>query len=243
MPSTPPQPRKSRLAIAELVGSTLGMVLVLASMGAWAQAGTTGCGNPFVNHFGPFDYRTASPQTRKLVEDFHFTLGVETLTKPATTMFSRMAQDIAYTLHVFPNHPRALISMEKAAQRFRRDPPPGTEISVECWFDRALRFRPDDTVARSLYARFLMRRQQPDRARMQIEEAARRTGDNPFSVYNVGLVAFEIGHLELALQQAHKAKAMGFPRLELQAALEKAGRWVTPAGSVSPAASAGGGGS
>jgi hypothetical protein len=45
---------------------------------ASGQGRDSPCGNPFVNHYGPFDYRTATASTRKLVEDFHFTIGIET---------------------------------------------------------------------------------------------------------------------------------------------------------------------
>lgn len=197
------------------------------------------CGNPFVNHYGPFDYRTATASTRKLVEDFHFTIGIETMTRPATTMFHEMARDVEYTLRVFPNHHRALITMGRLADRFKRDPPPGIDLTVECWFDRALRFRPDDTVARSLYAQFLHRRNRREEAILQLERAASEAGDSALSIHNVGLVFLEVGAVDKALAQAHRAAALGLANSRLEAALRAQNRWIdAPSAAASAPASA-----
>lgn len=207
---------------------TLGLCLVLGVTGATAQTGPQACGNPFRNHYGPFDYRTASLETRKLVEDYHFTVGVETLTQPKSTTFRNMAQDVQYVLNVFPNHHRALITMEKLTQRWKVDPAPGATLPVECYFDRAIRFRPDDTVARALYAQFLARRGRSEQAALQLQQAAEHAQDNALSHYNIGLVFFEIGRHEQALAQAHRALAMGYPRTELADKLKAAGKWKEP---------------
>lgn len=195
---------------------------------ALAQTGPQACGNPFQNHHGPFDYRTTSLEARKLVEDFHFTLGVETLTRPKNTTFRNMGQDVQYVLNVFPNHHRALITMEKLVERWKVDPAPGAPFPVECYFDRAIRFRPDDTVARALYAQFLARRGRLEQAALQLEQAVEHAKDNALSHYNIGLVFFEIGRHEQALTQAHRALAMGYPRTELADKLRAAGKWKEP---------------
>lgn len=215
--------------------------LALLAQAALAQAPDPSCGNPFVNHFGPYDYRTAPASTKALVENIHFTAGVASLTKPATTMFSMMGQDIGYTLQVFPNHPRALLTMERAGDRFRRDPPPGANFTVECWYLRAVRFRPDDTVARGLYAQFLGRRKRIPEAARQLDQAAEIAKDNALSLFSIGLVFVELGLHEKALRLAHRVQAMGYPRPELINALKAAGRWSEPpdaAQAPAPAASA-----
>jgi hypothetical protein len=206
----------------------LGLWVGLGATAALAQTGPQICGNPFQNHYGPFDYRTASRETRKLVEDFHFTVGVETLTRPKSTTFRNMAQDVQYVLNVFPNHHRALITMEKLVERWKVDPAPGATLPVECYFDRAIRFRPDDTVARALYAQFLSRRGRAEQATLQLEQAVEHAKDNALSHYNIGLVFFEIGRHEQALAQAHRALAMGYPRPELADKLRAAGKWRDP---------------
>jgi hypothetical protein len=223
MVATTPACRSARLvAWAIVLSSGLGVTA------ARAQTGPQACGNPFQNHHGPFDYRTASVAARKLVEDFHFTVGIESMTRPKNTTFRNMAQDVQYTLNVFPNHHRALITMERLADRWKVDPAPGAPFPVECYFDRAIRFRPDDTVARALYAQFLARRGRIDQAALQLEQAVEHAQENPLSHYNIGLVFLEIGRHEQALIQAHRAMAMGYPRTELADKLKSAGRWREP---------------
>lgn len=208
---------------------------ILAAMLLWPcvaaaqDAAPSACGNPFRNHFGPFDYRSATPENRNLVEHVHFTPGVESLTKPANTTFAGMAQDVAYTLHVFPNHHRALITMTRLGERHKSDQPPGAGFSVECYYDRAVRFAPDDTVVRALYARFLVKRDRRPQALQQMALATEQAQDRPLSHYDLGLVYLEMGEHELALAQAHKAKRLGLEnRPQLEEALRKAGKWRDP---------------
>ena len=183
------------------------------------------CGNPFSNHFGPFDYRSADQATKNLVEKAHFTRGVETMTQPATTTVAAMAGDVGYTLRVFPNHHRALITMMRLGERHKTDLPPSAFFTVDCYFERAIRFRPDDTVARLLYVRYLTKLKRDELVKYHILLAQKYAGDNAMSNYNVGLVAFETGEFETALAQANRAKELGDPRPELEQQLRKAGRW------------------
>ncbi len=214
------------------------VALLAAVAGVAAQTGPQACGNPFVNHYGPWDFRLTTPQQRAIVERVHFTPGIESLTRPGTTMIHDMAQDVAYTLGVYPNHHRALLTMVRLSQRWNRDPPPGTALSVECWFDRAVRFRPDDTVARAFYAQFLHQSKRSNEAAAQLDIAVGHARDNPLSHYNLGLMYLDIGQLDKALQQAHRAEALGYVRPELKLALEKVGKWVEPDAVPSNAAGA-----
>ena len=202
-------------------------VLLAAPLVAAAQADQAvhPCGDPFRNHFGPWDYRSAERQNIALVEKHHFTPGIEAMIKPVNTTMREMAQDVAYTLNVFPNHHRALLTMARLAEKHQADPPPGTSMSVDCWFDRAIRFRPDDTVVRSLYALQLAKRKRLRDAEAQLDAAAAAAKDNPLSHYNIGLVFLEIGNHERALEQAHRAMAMGVTRPELADRLKAAGKW------------------
>ena len=52
------------------------------------------CG-PLQNAFGPFDYRTAKPEVRALVENAHFDEGVAALRRGLS---SKLGGDIDYTL-------------------------------------------------------------------------------------------------------------------------------------------------
>lgn len=239
-----PLPRRpwgalSRLTPSGSVAAGLALLLPLIALvptSATAQAREGRCGNPFVNHFGPFDFRTAPAATRKLVEDFHFTIGVESMTRPATTMFHEMARDVEYTLRVFPNHHRALVTMGRLAERFKSDPPPGIDLTVECWYERALRFRPDDTVARSLFAQLLHRRGRRDEAIAQLELAVDQAKDSALSLHNIGLVFLEMGEVDRALAQAHRVAALGLTSSRLEATLKARNRWADPPSAAASAA-------
>lgn len=207
----------------------LAAALLLPCVAAAQDNVSSACGNPFRNHFGPFDYRSATPENKNLVERVHFTPGVESMTKPSNTTFAGMAQDVGYTLHVFPNHHRALITMTRLGERHKSDKPPGAGYTVECYYDRAVRFAPDDTVARALYAQFLVKRDRKPEALQQLAVAAEKAQDRPLSQYNVGLVYLEIAEFELALEQAHKARRLGLEnRPQLEEALRKVGKWRDP---------------
>jgi len=212
----------------------LNVFLILAATSGTATAQTdSSCGNPFKNHFGPIDYRTANAYTKALVENVHFTPGIESLTRPGTTMFRDMASDVGYTLRVFPNHHRALLTMARAAKKFGSDPAPNGIFTVNCYFERAVLFRPDDTVARALYAQYLAANARKDDAVQQLEIATTFAKDNPFSQYNIGLLYFELGKFDKALERAHAAIALGNTRPELPDKLRAINKWTELPGATS----------
>ena len=219
---------KNNIRIFAMKGSHSLLVAFFCANFAQAQSGTAGCGDPFVNHFGPWDYRTASKANLQIVENRHYGPGVESMTTPKTTMKHQMAGDVSYVLSAFPNHHRALITMVRLGEKYKSDPPPGTRLTVECFFDRAIRYRPDDTVVRSIYARFLNKNKRKDEALRQLELALSYAKDNPLSHYSIGTVYLELGEFERALAQAHTARAMGLQRPELENALKAAGHWKEP---------------
>ena len=216
----------TKLAALLISAAALGLIGELAKA---QNAPDNTCGDPFRNHYGPWDIRKAGRYSIEVVEGAHFTPGIESMTRPGTTTTRDMAHDVEYTLNVFPNHHRALITMQRLAERHRADPPPGTVRTVECWFDRAVRFTPDDTVVRSLYARYLAKLGRNDEAIKQLEVATEVGKDNPFTQFNIGLVYFEMGEHGRALIQAHHAKALGLNRTELEDQLKKLNKWTPPA--------------
>lgn len=177
-------------------------------------------------NYGPIDYRTAKEQQRHLVERPHFPPGVESLTKQASGPFGA---DLRYTLSVFPNHPRALMTMERLVEKERRDPPQGAEYKLECWYERSLRYRPDDHVPRLLYANYLIRQKRVDEANRHLAYVAETTQDNPLAQFNVGMLYADMKDYDKALVQAHRIILMGFERRELRERLTAAGKWVDPA--------------
>jgi len=214
-----------------LIGAGIALLITLALCSAQTQAQTStesSCGDPFRNHFGPWDYRTARKQDIDIVERNHFTPGIETLTKPVNTMMNDMAQDVAYTLGVFPNHHRALLVMVRLAEKYRTDPPAGTKITINCWFDRAVRFRPEDTVVRSIYAQYLGKQRRKDEAIQHLNFALQLSNENPISQYTIGTVFLELGEFDRALSLAHKSRAMGVQWPELEISLRASGHWKDP---------------
>jgi hypothetical protein len=206
----------------------LAIALALAAAATGAPAQDNGCGSPFENHFGPFDYRSARRADLHLVERIHFTPGIESLTRPGTTTPGEMAGDVTYTLHVFPNHHRALITMTRLADRHNTNRPPGARYSVECYFERAVMFRPDDNVARLLYAQYLGRTKRQAAGLDQVRQAIARASDSGLSHYNIGLVALELGDANLAIAQAHRARELGYTATDLEQRLRTAGKWQDP---------------
>lgn len=205
--------------LAVVVGSWLAFGAVTAA----AQTEPAGnCGNPFQNHYGPFDYRTATPFVLRIVERRHFTPGIESLTQLGTT--NLFAADLGYTLHVLPNHHRALITMVRLGDRLKTNKPPGATYTIECYFQRGIVFASDDLLVRVIFADYLAKHGQKDYALAQVEYVLERT-ESPFLHYSVGGIFFELGDYERALDQAHKAAAMGLVRTDLEEALRAKGAW------------------
>lgn len=209
------------------------------------SAAALGCGGFGAGGFGPYDYRTRKDKL-PIVEGFHFTPEVEMLIRGKSS--ANIADDIQYTLEVFPNHHRALVAMQRLSERLKTVQPPGAHYVLECYFERAVRFAPTDEVARLLYANYLVKEKRLDDARAQLQRTEALAADNAFTQFNLGLLYLELKDYDKAAEKAHAALALGLTRTELVDALKKAGKWretpaqpaasgAAPAG-VSPAASA-----
>lgn len=181
------------------------------------------------NGYGPHDYRTDRDKLG-VVEMHHFTAEVETL-KAGKSGY--IGGDIDYTLRASPNHPRALMAMIKLGEREKTERPLGARYSVACYFNRAIRFRPDDPMVRMIYGTYLAKRKNNSEALEQLVAAEQFAADNANVHYNLGLVYFDLGKYEEALQHAHTAYRLGFTLPGLRKKLEAAGRWRTPVESVS----------
>jgi hypothetical protein len=53
--------------------------------------------------------------------------------------------------------------------------------------------------------------------------------ENPLSHYNIGLMYFDLGAYDEALAQAHRARALGMERDELEKMLKSRNKWKEPA--------------
>lgn len=193
--------------------------------GAIAQSGVANCG-PIANHYGPFDYRTQKDRL-KVVDEHHFTPEVEALIRGKSSL--DIEADIAYTLHTSPNHHRALIAMTRLGEKRKMPKLPRAAYSIECYYDRAIRFVPNDTVVRALFAQYLAKNGRIGEALSQLDAAVTYAKDNPLSHYNIGLVYFDLGQYDKALVQAHKALELELDRTELSDLLKGVNQWREPA--------------
>lgn len=186
-----------------------------------ASAQESVCG-PLTHGYGPFDYRTASAEEKLIVERRHFTRNVESLTKGETGW---LGGDLNYTLRAFPNHPRALTAMARLARREGKPQPVGADFPIDCYFERAIRFRPDDAQVRIVYGIELLKDGKRNEAIEQLQIAQKLAGDDANVNYNLGLAYFELADYPRARDYAHKAYAGGFPLPGLRNMLQRVNQW------------------
>ena len=187
-----------------------------------AMAAAEDCGT-YVKHDPGGDY--TNPADREglvVVEQYHFTPEVERLVRGAT---GSLGADIGYVLDHFPNHHRALTAMTKLSLRDKNRKPYGAHYTIDCYFDRALRFRPDDARVHSIFGGYLLALGQTDAALEQLQQAASLEPSNATAYYNLGLLFMKRKDYDRALANAHKAYGMGFPLPGLKNQLVAAGKW------------------
>lgn len=218
------------------IRQALAAALVLLCMMAATQAQVTAeqCGPMSLPmQFGPYDYRIDKDKL-PIVEIAHFTAQVESLLRGQST--ASFAGDISYTLQRFPNHHRALMSVMRMVERKM---PAVRELlrPPECFFERAVRWRKDDVVARMLYAKFLADQHRKPEAINQLEITATYAKDFVLTHRNIGLLLIEMGEFDRALVQAHKLLILDDPDTRLRDSLTRAGKWREPVLTPAPAAS------
>lgn len=170
-----------------------------------------------------YDYNNPDDKTMlATVEAYHFNSDVENLRSGNT---GTLGGDLSYTLMMFPNHHRALAAMGKLAQREKTLKPTGAQFSVECFFDRAIRFKPNDAMVRMVYATYLLQATQTDRATEQFLVAFDLQPEDPTINYNLGLLYVKKKDYAQAKTYAKKAYDLGFPLPGLKNQLIKAGKW------------------
>ncbi len=198
---------------------------VTAAAPVLAQSGA-GCGPLYSeSQYGPYDYRTDRDKL-PIVLGAHFTPEVEALIRGKTS--ARPGTDIDYTLRAIPNNHRALIAMMRLGEKEKTPQPNGSRYSVQCWFERAITFRPDDAVVRMIYSTFLGKYGRLPEANAQLELATVHAKDNAFTHYNIGLHYFDLKNYDKALAQAHRAIALGFGQTALREQLQRVGKWSEP---------------
>jgi hypothetical protein len=213
------------------------MLIACNSASAWsptdspqapARQPVAGCGliESRDGSLGPLDYRTTPQRTIEFVEVRHFTSAVEMLQsgEKGGHGVGGAASDISYMLGVFPNHPRALKAAAELVRRNRGVKPPALSYSLDCLFDRAIAFRPDDADVRIIIASELARDRKEAEAR-QHALAAEPLVNNARLQYNLGLVFLSLRDYERATKYAKLAYEGGFNLPGLRTKLQQAGQW------------------
>ena len=201
----------------------LALILLLGSSITTNAAGYKVCGDVYGTTYGPYDYTNPEHFRKRLpiVEHFHFTYDIENLTAKS----SNSGGDLSYTLATFPNHHRALAAMAKLAIREKTNKPHGSKQTVECWFERAIEWRPEDGIVRMVFGTYLSHVKRYKEALPQYLKAEALLKSNTNLYYNMGLLYFNIKDYGKSLEYAKKAYAGGFPLPGLRDMLKKAGKW------------------
>ncbi|MFG6428479.1 hypothetical protein [Roseateles sp. LYH14W] len=211
----------------------LGLLCSALCLPAHAQLESS-CGS-LGNPYGPFDYRTERFKKLRIVDEHHFTAKVERLIGGQS---GYLGGDIDYTLRASPNHHRALLALANWAVKLKGLQPPHTKYTVDCYFDRAFRFRQDDRVPQLIYIDYLGRLGRKEEALKTAEPLLRAPELSAITRNNLGMLMFDLGNYDEALKQCHLAMADGWERTDLKARLKSVGRWQEPAQPPADAASA-----
>ncbi len=170
-----------------------------------------------------YDYRDNIQKSfLATVEQHHFTPNIENLRYGNS---GSLGGELSYTLMMFPNHHRALAAFGKLSLRDKTLKPYGSKYSVGCFFDRAIRYKPNDALVRMTFGNYLLKAGQADKATEQLQIAVDLQPENPTINYNLGLLYMQKKNYEQAKIYAKKAYELGFPLPGLKNQLIQAGKW------------------
>lgn len=207
------------------VSLLIGFLAIFTVPGAFSQTVPGGCGElRSPGQYGPLDARK-DHGSMAIVLGAHFTPEIELLIRGKT---GSLGGEIGYTLRAIPNYHRALIAMMRLAEKLKNPQPFGAGYTVECWFQRAITFAPNDAIVRMIYSTYLNSQGNIQDANAQLDIATGYAKDNAFTHYNIGLHYFDLKNYDKALIQAHKAMALGFTQTELKDQLRSVGKWAEP---------------
>jgi tetratricopeptide (TPR) repeat protein len=205
------------------------LIAALVCVGFWTPtlSAQEFCGT-LENAYGPYDY--SNPQHRAellpVVENAHFDANVRNL-KGAAHRNKKDVQvpgDIDYTLRAFPNHHVALDAMGRYWLLHRTESPYVGRYTPDCWFERAVRFKPEDGTVYLVHGIFLYRQGKYADAAKKYEQALELMPNSAEVHYNFGLLYVATGELDLAVEHANRAYGLGFPLPGLRRMLANAGR-------------------
>lgn len=195
------------------------LILGVWTGNAWSQE-VPGCGN-LANGYGPFDYTNPTHVAEKLpiVEEAHFTPEVEALISGAT---GALWGDLDYTLRAFPNHHRALYAIARYAL-MPDSPNSAGYYPPECYFRRALVFKPDDGMVHMIRGIFLHKQEKRSEALEEYRRAVELMPSSAEAHYNLGLFYADMREYSNARKHADRAYALGYPLEGLRNKLQEVG--------------------
>ena len=166
----------------------------------------------------PKDYRKVSDKWRRTIDRHHFdshsaAFLARRLKVPAgqTGQYQPPSAGFDYTLWGLPNHPRALAAIEKLAFENKTDKLPKMLLPARCYFERAIRFYPDDPVPHA------------EKAVFHVERADTLSkSSSEIDVY-LAWSLIEIGKYEDATKYAKRLYSKGYPLQGLRNRLRREG--------------------
>ncbi len=173
---------------------------------------------------GPFDYRDPAAKKNWLgnVEGNHFNKDVEQLIGGIASTTGPF-NDLAYTLRVFPNHPRALNSMA----RYLRQGSNAViyKTTADLYFEKAIEFVGNDATVFHLYAIHLQKMGKLNESLKNYKLALKFMPADPETIYNMGLLYVKLGQYDKALDNAKQVYQPGFLLPGLKNKLIRLGVW------------------
>ncbi|MCW8847104.1 MAG: tetratricopeptide repeat protein [Sedimenticola sp.] len=178
--------------------------------------------------YGPYDYTNPKNRGQQLylVESAHFDNRVKQLVEEIGD--ATIISDLDYTIRAFPNHHQALYAVTRywfLPDSNKRVPNNRLVTPPECYFQRAIKFKPDDGTVKMLYGLFFHRLNMYEKALEIYSEAEKLQPESTQLAYNIGLVYFDMKKYSKALSYAEKAYANGYPLPGLKNKLKKKGLW------------------
>lgn len=178
----------------------------------------------------PQDYRNADAHWRETVERPHFQphyaayLAGHFYVPAGRARGEAVSDGFDYTLWGFPNHPLALAAIEQLS--FRQNKALRLErmlLPVECYFQRAIEWYPDDAFPHAVYGYYLARRGRKAEALYVLGVAESGGLDSLDANLYLAFAYIELRDYEKAASHARSVYGMGYPLPGLRQRLAREG--------------------
>jgi tetratricopeptide (TPR) repeat protein len=118
--------------------------------------------------------------------------------------------------------------MSRLSFKEKRSKPNGARFTVDCYFDRAMQWRPEDASVRLVWGIHLLKTGNQKGGIEQLEKALSLGLDSGNAHYNLGLAFFEVGEYSRSASHAIRAYQLNFALPGLKEKLRKIGKWPSP---------------